>query len=117
MKKLKLLFLSCLLAAAFALTSCQSASTVQKDSIGQIPLSNSNYEILGRLKVVEETTVFIGFGAPQKYSVYYKLLEEAQQTYPEADDVVNITVDFEGQTALGFQKGTFTTTAIIIKYK
>ncbi|MBR4791494.1 MAG: hypothetical protein IK024_11435 [Treponema sp.] len=117
MKKVKLLFIACLLGAAFAFTSCQSSATVQKDSVGQIPLSNSNYEILGRLKVVEENTVFIGFGAPLKYSVYYKLLEEAQKTYPEADDVVNITVDFEGQTALGFQKGTFTTTAIIIKYK
>ena len=117
MKKLKVVFILCLLFAAIVFTSCQSAATVQKDSVGQIPLSNSNYEILGRLKVVEENTVFIGFGAPLKYSVYYKLLEEAQKTYPEADDVVNITVDFEGQTALGFQKGTFTTTAIIIKYK
>ena len=64
MKKVKLLFIACLLGAAFAFTSCQSAATVQKDSVGQIPLSNSNYEILGRLKVVEENTVFIGFGAP-----------------------------------------------------
>ena len=117
MKKLHVLLFVCLLGTAFVFTSCQSAATVQKDSVGQIPLSNSNYEILGRLKIVEENTVFIGFGAPLKYSVYYKLLEEAQKTYPEADDVVNITVDFEGQTALGFQKGTFTTTAIIIKYK
>ena len=117
MKKFKLLFFVSLLGAAFAFTSCQSAATVQKDSVGQIPLSNSNYQILGRLKLVEESTVFIGFGAPAKYSVYYKLLEEAQKTYPDADDVVNITVDFEGQTALGFQKGTFTTTAIVIKYK
>lgn len=117
MKKLKVFIGLCLLTALFTFTSCQSAATVQKDSIGQIPLSNSNYQILGRLKIVEEGSVFVGFGAPAKYSVYYKLLEEAQKTYPEADDVVNITVDFEGQTALGFQKGTFTTTAIVIKYK
>ncbi len=117
MKKLKALFLICLLGTAFALTSCQSASTVQKDSVGQIPLSNSNYQILGRIKIVEEKTLFVGFGAPGNYTVYYKLLEEAQKTYPDADDVVNITVDFEGQTALGFQKGTFTTTALAIRYK
>ena len=61
--------------------------------------------------------VFFSFGKAKKYGLYYKILEEAQKEYPTANDVVNVTVDFEGTSFLIFQKGTYTTTALAVRYK
>ena len=119
MKKAKVFFALLLCTALFLLASCKSATPLQRDGMVDIPLSEPNYEILGRIKMVNTDfrIVFFSFGKSKKFSLYYKILEEAQKEYPTANDVVNVTVDFEGTSFLFFQKGTYTTTALAIRYK
>ena len=93
-EKCKSIFCISLCTALFLLASCKSATPLQLDGIVDILLTLSNYELLD-----------------------YKILEEAQKEYPTANDVVNVTVDFEGTRFLFFQKGTYTTTALAVRYK
>ena len=119
MKTAKVFFALSLCTALFLLASCKSAAPLQRDGIVDIPLTLSNYEVLGRVKMVDTDfrIVFFSFGKVKKYGLYYKILEEAQKEYPTANDVVNVTVDFEGTSFLFFQKGTYTTTALAVRYK
>ena len=119
MKNAKVFFALSLCTALFLLASCKSATPLQRDGIVDIPLTLSNYEVLGRVKMVDSDfrIVFFSFGKAKKYGLYYKILEEAQKEYPTANDVVNVTVDFEGTSFLIFQKGTYTTTALAVRYK
>lgn len=119
MKNAKVFFVLSLCTALFLLASCKSATPLQRDGIVDIPLTLSNYEVLGRVKMVDTDfrIVFFSFGKAKKYGLYYKILEEAQKEYPTANDVVNVTVDFEGTRFLFFQKGTYTTTALAVRYK
>ncbi|MBQ9281626.1 MAG: hypothetical protein IJ207_05445 [Treponema sp.] len=48
--------------------------------------------------------------------MYYKTLKTAQKEYPEANDVLNITVDYESSTFLIFESGKYTTTGLAVKY-
>ena len=121
MKKSKILLILAALAAVFAFSSCQSAAPLQRDGVTSIPLGSSNYEVLGRVKFVENTTkihfpILSAFSKGRPVALYYKTLEKAQQEYPTANDVLNITVDYESTTFLIFESGKYTTTGLAVRY-
>lgn len=75
----------------------------------------------GRIKFVEPVTkihfpILSAFGRSRPAALYYKTLETAQKEYPEANDVLNITVDYESKTFLIFESGKYTTTGLAVKY-
>ena len=71
-------------------TGCMSMVPISEHSV--FPADGQKYEILGRVTV----------NTSQTRSGYSRLMEAAKEQYPNADDVVNITVDAKKTTILFF---------------
>lgn len=99
MKKLFVLLMCILI---LVLTGCVSADNVSRDGEREIVLDKQNYRVLGRVQMVLDKGVGIEMpslpfskkGSSQY--LYYELYNVAKEAYPETDDVMNVTVDYEG---------------------
>lgn len=91
--------------SSFVMTGCISMHPVS--DAGSFPADASTYEVLGRVEVTASATK----------SGYSKLYAEAVKKYPNADDVVNVKVDYKRSTFLIFTSQKYTMSGIAINYK
>lgn len=119
MKKFALL-LSVLVTLLFV--SCKSASLVSRDGERQIKTAEQGYTVLGRI-IMEKDAGFgiefpkLPFSKSTGSYMYYELFNAAKEAYPDVDDIMNVTVDYEGTKFLIFRlSGKHTITACAIKY-
>lgn len=102
--------------------SCKSASLVSRDGDSQIKTSTQGYTVLGRF-TMEKNAGFgielpkLPFSKSASSYMYYELFNAAKEAYPEADDVMNVTVDYEGTKFLILRlAGKYTITGCAVKY-
>jgi hypothetical protein len=92
-----------------------------------ITIAGRDYTILGTVKLEKKWMGVLGFSIPsvgvdsyayQKGGVTYSdLLDEARKQYPDADAVVDISIDYEGSTyAIFYSQRANIATGIAIKY-
>lgn len=99
-----LLLVFAILASMF-IVSC--TSLVPLSDNGYMPGDAATFVVLGRVEMSDKATK----------TGYTKLYEKAKELYPDADDVVNIKIDYTQKRFLGFiVKRRYEFSGIAIKY-
>lgn len=118
MKKMTIFVFAAALMLLVTVTACTTAMPLQRDGATEVPIHAVNYEVLGRVKIEDNVMQIklLPFLHGKHVALYYKLFEAAQAQYPGAEDLLNITVDYEGKNILFFEMGKYVTTGLAIKY-
>lgn len=116
--KKKSLFVSLALMFAFvmALGSCTTTYPVKEHGLN-MKLEPRAYDILGRVtyKGTQKNVLGLFYWGGASFEAF---LKEAQKQYPNADDILNVTIDYtQYNVGVFYNSRTYIMSGIAVKYK